>query len=126
MARDRTNIVVAWAGLLGFCAVAAGAFGAHAVADPKAKAWLQSGAEYGMVCALAALAALGVQRLGGRTAGAAAWCFLAGGAVFSGALYALALTRQPLLGAVAPIGGVLMLAGWALLAGAGFTVKPTP
>ena len=120
----RTRIIIGWAGLLGLTAVAAGAFGAHGVADPRGKAWLQTGGEYGMIHALAAITSLGVARLGGRTAIAAAWCFLAGATIFSGTLYAIALTGILQFGAITPIGGLLLLAGWALVAWAGFTLMP--
>ena len=117
--------VIAWAGLLGFSAVAGGAFAAHGVADLHARTLLQTGGQYGLTHALAALAALGVQRIGGRSAaGVASWCFLAGGSIFSASLYALALSGLAWLGAVTPIGGLLMLAGWALLAWSGLRLKP--
>jgi len=45
----------------------------------------------------------------------AGWCFVVGVLVSSGSLYALALTDRRTLGAVTPLGGVLLLAGWALL-----------
>jgi uncharacterized membrane protein YgdD (TMEM256/DUF423 family) len=50
----------------------------------------------------------------------AAWCFVAGIALFSGSLYALALTGVRGLGAITPAGGVAFLAGWAALAWAGW------
>ncbi len=124
MSDRRIRVVIAWAGLLGFSAVAAGAFGAHGEADPKLKALLQTGGQYAMVHALAAIAALYVSTTGGSSAAPAAWCFLAGGTIFSGSLFALALTQQPWLGAATPIGGVLMLAGWAMLAWAGLRLQP--
>jgi uncharacterized membrane protein YgdD (TMEM256/DUF423 family) len=46
----------------------------------------------------------------------AAWCFLAGVMLFSGSLYLLVLLDQRWLGAVTPVGGLLMVAGWFLLA----------
>lgn len=46
----------------------------------------------------------------------AGYCFLGGILVFSGSLYALSLTNIGKLGAITPIGGVLFLVGWALLA----------
>ncbi len=121
----RARTLLGLAGLLGLTAVAAGAFGAHGVADPQAKAWLQTGGEYGMIHALAVIAALGLRRLGGRQALAAAWCFLAGAAIFSGSLYLIALTGIMGFGAITPIGGLLLLAGWAMTAWAGFTLKAT-
>ena len=115
------RIALGWVGLLGLSAVAAGAFGAHGAADLRAKAWLQTGGEYGMIHALAALAAIILGRAGARLAQTAAWLFLAGGSIFSASLYLLALSGQLWLGAVTPLGGLLLLAGWATLAWAGFT-----
>ncbi|MDR3506452.1 MAG: DUF423 domain-containing protein [Caulobacteraceae bacterium] len=120
------RLAFGWAGLLGLSAVAAGAFGAHAVSDPVVKGWLQTGGQYGMVHALAAVAALWLKDRGAPLAGPAAWAFLVGASLFSGSLYVLALTGQRLLGAVTPIGGVLMLAAWAMLAWSGFTLPREP
>jgi uncharacterized membrane protein YgdD (TMEM256/DUF423 family) len=100
----------------GFVAVAAGAFGAHGVQDPQAKAWLATGAQYQLTHALAVFACLVLWRMGGGTAAVAAWLFLAGAAIFSGTLYAMAFGAPRILGAVTPIGGLLLLAGWAVLA----------
>lgn len=113
---DRARLPAALAAACGFLAVAAGAFGAHGVADPAVKALLHTGSEYGLVHALAAFAALWLAERGGRGAGAAAWLFVAGAVVFSISLYVLALTGVRWLGAVTPLGGLAMLAGWALLA----------
>jgi uncharacterized membrane protein YgdD (TMEM256/DUF423 family) len=51
---------------------------------------------------------------------AAGWCFLAGTAIFSGCLFALAVSGARVLGAVVPVGGLLLITGWALLAVAGW------
>ena len=123
MSDARHQGLIGWAALLGLSAVAAGAFGAHGVSDPGPKAWLQTGGEYGMIHALAAIAAVWVSRQGAPRASAAAWCFLIGGALFSGSLYVLALTQIRWPGAITPLGGLLMLAGWSLLAWAGFSLK---
>jgi len=56
-----------------------------------------------------------VARFDGWVARAAGWCFLAGIVLFSGSLYALALTGVTILGAVTPIGGLAFLVGWVLL-----------
>jgi uncharacterized membrane protein YgdD (TMEM256/DUF423 family) len=114
--------------LSGAVAVAAGAFGAHAL---KARlpadllAVFHTGAQYQMYHALALLAA---GWLAGRTPGAAAsaagWLFLAGTALFSGSLYALALTGVRALGAVTPFGGVAFIAGWVALAVAALRLVP--
>jgi uncharacterized membrane protein YgdD (TMEM256/DUF423 family) len=109
----------------GFLAVAAGAFGAHGVQDPWAKDILHTGAEYGLVHALAVFAALFVETGGGRGARLAAWLFVAGGAVFAVSLYLLALTGVRILGAITPLGGLAMLAGWIALGYASFTAQRT-
>jgi uncharacterized membrane protein YgdD (TMEM256/DUF423 family) len=104
---------------LAFLAVAAGAFGAHALKaqlSDEALAWFETGVRYHMYHALAlvALAAL-APRLEGSAATWSGWLFVAGVALFSGSLYLLALTGVRWLGAVTPLGGVCLLAGWAAL-----------
>lgn len=105
--------------MLGFLGVAAGAFGAHAIRSrvtPERLDNWKTAAEYQLWHALATIAAAVIAvRWDGGAAAAAGWCFIAGVAVFSGSLYALALTDRRTLGAITPIGGVLFLAGWALL-----------
>jgi uncharacterized membrane protein YgdD (TMEM256/DUF423 family) len=109
------------ASLSGFVAVAAGAFGAHGVQDDKAREWLQTGGHYQLTHALAVFACFAVWRLlQAPAAGIAAWLFLGGAVVFSGSLYAMALGGPRMLGAVTPIGGLLLLAGWLALAWAVF------
>lgn len=108
-------LVVAGA-LLGLLGVAAGAFGAHALEgrlDPDALSIFETGARYHMYHALA-LAALGAlaARAPDPLWGTAGWLFLLGVVVFSGSLYALALTGIRWLGAITPLGGVALLAGW--------------
>jgi uncharacterized membrane protein YgdD (TMEM256/DUF423 family) len=103
---------------LGFFAVAFGAFGAHAVRDrisPDMLAVYQTGVQYQAMHALALLA-LGLSSLNTRLARTAGWFFLAGVIVFSGSLYALALTGTRAFGAITPLGGVCFLLGWGLLA----------
>ena len=111
-----SRLLMTLAALSGLMAVAAGAFGAHGVADPQAKAWLQTGAQYQMVHALAVFACILLWRAGGGTAHLAGWLFLAGALVFAGTLYLMAFGMPRWLGAITPIGGVLLLAGWAALA----------
>lgn len=106
---------VALAALNGLLAVAAGAFGAHGVSDPAAKALLHTGAQYQAVHAVAALACYGLLQMMLRQATLAGWLFGIGGLLFGGSLYLLALTGVKLLGAITPVGGLLLLAGWAML-----------
>lgn len=100
------------AALSGALAVGAGAFGAHGASGAAAE-WLRTGAHYQLVHAVAALVALRMEARG------PAWLFVAGAAVFAGTLYLMALGLPRWLGAVTPIGGALLIAGWLWLAWAG-------
>lgn len=106
--------------LAGFLAVALGAFGAHALRErlsPEMLAVFETGVRYQMYHALAILfVALLMPRMGGWLVVSAGWLFTAGIVLFSGSLYALALTGVTTLGAITPIGGLAFLAGWACLA----------
>jgi uncharacterized membrane protein YgdD (TMEM256/DUF423 family) len=114
------RLFVALGAISALVAVAAGAFGAHGLRarlSPDMLAVFETGARYQMYHALALLAAgWGASRWPGAAAAWAGWLFVAGTLVFSGSLYALALSGQRWLGAVTPIGGVAFLAGWAALA----------
>jgi uncharacterized membrane protein YgdD (TMEM256/DUF423 family) len=119
---DRTFLVVA--AFAGFTGVTLGAFGAHGLRDrisPEMLAVYQTGVQYHLIHAVALLA---VAALAPRTAGRlfpmAGWFFTLGIVLFSGSLYALALTGVTKLGMVTPLGGLAFLAGWALLAIAAF------
>ena len=116
----QARIWMVLASLSGAMAVAAGAFGAHGASDPQAKAWLQTGAQYQMIHALAVFACFVLWRLGGSGAQIAAWLFIAGSLVFSGTLYLMALGAPRILGAVTPVGGVMLIAGWIALAWTAF------
>ncbi|WP_291204760.1 DUF423 domain-containing protein [Hyphomonas sp.] len=109
------------AALFGFASVALGAFGAHALEGrltAEGAAWWHTATLYALPHAAAALAA-GLSERGGHIARGGA-LLLIGGVIFSATLYAMALGAPRWLGAVTPLGGVGMLAGWALLAlGAG-------
>jgi uncharacterized membrane protein YgdD (TMEM256/DUF423 family) len=96
------------AALSAACAIAAGAFGAHA-AKPPTTDWLKTGALYQLVHAVAAVALVGIARR-------QAWTMLTGATVFAATLYAMALGAPRILGAVTPIGGVMMIAAWLWLA----------
>lgn len=104
----------------GFISVAAGAFAAHALRSrltPEYLAVFETAARYQMYHALALLAvAWATTRGSGSTAQWAGWLFVVGTVLFSGSLYALALTGTRWLGAITPLGGVAFLAGWLCLA----------
>lgn len=100
----------------GFLAVALGAFGAHALKArlaPDLLAVWRTGVEYQMYHALALLLLGLLARQGATTAlNAGGACFALGIVLFSGSLYALALSGVRVLGAITPLGGALLLAGW--------------
>jgi uncharacterized membrane protein YgdD (TMEM256/DUF423 family) len=104
----------------GLLAVAAGAFGAHALRvrlSPDLLAVFETAARYQMYHALGLLAvAWAIARWPGSTASWAGWLFLIGTVLFSGSLYALALTGARWLGAITPLGGLAFLGGWLCLA----------
>jgi uncharacterized membrane protein YgdD (TMEM256/DUF423 family) len=114
--RSRQNSLLALAALSGLIAVGAGAFGAHGVTDPKVQEWLKTGAHYQLIHAVSALVALSLVQLGLRRMQTVASLFLGGSLIFAGTLYAMALGGPRLLGAVTPIGGLGLMAGWGLLA----------
>jgi len=103
-----------------FLAVTLGAFGAHGLRgrlSPEMLAVFETGVRYHMYHALALLlVGLIMGRMSGWLIQTAGWCFVAGILLFSGSLYALALSGVTMLGAVTPIGGLAFLAGWACLA----------
>ena len=100
-------------------AVAAGAFGAHALRDrlsPEHLAVFETAARYQMYHALGLLAvAWAASRWSGALPHWAGWLFVVGTVLFSGSLYALALTGIRSLGAITPLGGVAFLVGWLCL-----------
>jgi len=111
-----SNVYYRVSAVVGFLAVALGAFGAHGLKEVllrnDAVAVWQTGALYHLVHAVVLLLVAGRAPF----ARAAWWCFGCGTAVFSGSLYVLALTQLKWLGMITPLGGTLLLAGWVLLA----------
>jgi uncharacterized membrane protein YgdD (TMEM256/DUF423 family) len=100
---------------LGFLAVALGAFGAHGLKELLTQnatlATYETAAHYHLLHAVAMLWVSTREPL-------PVWswrCFCAGIVIFSGSLYVLAITGVKVLGAITPIGGVLLLVGWLLL-----------
>jgi len=118
------RLVMIVGALSGAVSVAAGAFGAHALkavleASGQAANW-ETATRYALVHAIATvvagLLATLPQAASQGAAVAAGACFLAGTAIFSGCLGALALSGVRILGAIVPIGGALLILGWILLA----------
>lgn len=102
------------AGFLGTIAIVLGAFGAHGFKDrlaliPEAAGWWQTATYYLLAHAVAI----------GAIAGRSAWpprLWAFGAAIFAGTLYAMALGAPRWLGAITPVGGLLLITGWVLLA----------
>jgi uncharacterized membrane protein YgdD (TMEM256/DUF423 family) len=110
---DLRSPLVAFGALNGAIAVAAGAFGAHALRhrlEPRALEIFETAARYHMYHALAMILA------GVIAARGPGWAFQVGIVVFCGSLYALAVTDVKILGAITPAGGVAFLIGWVWLA----------
>ena len=115
------RLALTLAALFLFVAVGAGAFGAHALKSrltPDLMAVYQTAVQYHFWHALALLA-VGLMLDRRPASGAlalAAWLLVAGLVLFSGSLYALALSGVRTLGAVTPFGGVAFLAAWIAVA----------
>ena len=111
------NWLAMFAALSGAMAVGAGAFGAHGASAQPAE-WLKTGAHYQLIHAVAALVALRLEARGPAT------LFVLGGLIFAGTLYLMALGAPRWFGAITPIGGAALIAGWLWLAwlGRGWTI----
>lgn len=113
--------IVAIGAALGGLAVAIGAFGAHglrSMVTPDALVIFETGVRYHFYHAIA-LVLVGIFAIatpGATGIAAAAWCFVAGIAIFSGSLYVMTLTGMRWLGAITPLGGVAFIVGWVLFA----------
>ena len=120
--------------LFGFIGVALGAFGSHAIRSKlttERVATFETGVRYQMWHALALFVVVIVEawtpsggsssftlvadRGGAPLLLAAGWLFAGGIVLFSGSLYALAVTGRRAWGAVTPFGGACLLLGWAML-----------
>jgi uncharacterized membrane protein YgdD (TMEM256/DUF423 family) len=109
------------AAVFGFWGVGLGAFGTHGLsayfsAHPDLEATFRTATQYHLVHAVALIgAAWAAERYPGRWSRWAGYLFAAGIVLFSGSLYVLSLTDLRIMGAVAPVGGALLLGGWACL-----------
>jgi uncharacterized membrane protein YgdD (TMEM256/DUF423 family) len=105
-------------GLLAMLAVAAGAFGAHLLRqtlNPQSLNAFEVGVRYQMYHALALIAiAWALGSFPHSLVATSGWLLFAGTLIFSGSLYILALSGARFWGAITPIGGVILLAGWLL------------
>ena len=119
----RSRNLVMFAALNGAMAVMTGAFAAHG-AGPAVKTLLTTGAHYQLVHAVLALVCA-VWPTVDRRVTLAGWLAVSGGLVFATALSLIALGGLSFMGAVAPVGGLLMILGWILLAFASFRPQTT-
>jgi uncharacterized membrane protein YgdD (TMEM256/DUF423 family) len=115
---DKTFLLIG--AVAGFLGVGLGAFGAHGLRarlSPEMLSVFETAVRYHMYHALAlVMTSVLTTRLTGSLVSAAGWLFVGGIALFSGSLYLLAITGITSLGAITPIGGLALLAGWACLA----------
>ncbi|ADI65059.1 DUF423 domain-containing protein [Trichormus azollae] len=124
-----TQIFFTIAAIFGGLSVAAGAFGAHALREKVSERMLEifdTGARYQMYHALALLlVAILISRVETppTTLFISGWLFIIGVTIFSGSLYVLSLTGIKSLGAITPLGGLSLMAGWAALAVTAATIK---
>jgi uncharacterized membrane protein YgdD (TMEM256/DUF423 family) len=119
--------IIAIAAIFGLISVLAGAAGTHALRDLLDAAALrtfETAARFQMYHALALLA-VGILSMNWQTRvlAASTVLFTLGILLFSGSLYLLALTGIGIFGAIAPIGGICLMVGWASLAFAAFRAK---
>ncbi len=135
-ALGRFRVPVRVAAALGFLGVGLGAFGAHGLESTfeagaldadvalERMGWWKTAASYHLTHAVA-LAAGGVAcALTGRGGVMLTWCMALGVTIFSGTLYAMALGAPRWFGAITPIGGLLLMAGWFALFMACRAAKP--
>jgi uncharacterized membrane protein YgdD (TMEM256/DUF423 family) len=125
-----TQIFLSIGAIFGGLSVAGGAFASHALREKISDRSLEifeTAARYQMYHALAlllvALLLSIYQQSPPPTLLASGWLFIIGIALFSGSLYALSLTNVKILGAIAPLGGAALIAGWGALAFAAWSLK---
>ena len=107
-----------WGALFGFLGVMLGAFGAHslrAVILPDLLHAFETGVRYQLIHALALMLCSLLSGTGRVYVQRAGYAFIAGIILFSGSLYLLALTGNPLFGPITPVGGIVLMIGWVLL-----------
>jgi len=117
------KLFLAAGGLAALAAVALGAFGAHALKtrlSTETLALWHTGVEYHVYHALGLLAVglVAAQLPESMLLKWSGWLMLAGIALFSGSLYALALSGERWLGVITPVGGTAFIAAWALFVAA--------
>jgi len=115
------RLLMVLSAVAGAAGVLLGAFGAHALRSrltPDLMEVWQTAVQYHLWHALALMGVglLLFEQPGSRWIAASGWAFLTGVIIFSGSLYLLSLTGVRWLGAITPLGGLSLIAGWVLLA----------
>lgn len=124
-----TKIFLVIASILGGLSVVAGSFASHALKEKLSQYSLdifQTGARLQMYHSLALLMVaflLIIEELPQSLMVVAGYAFITGIVIFSGSLYALSITGIKWLGAITPIGGVVLIVGWSCMAIAGWNLK---
>jgi uncharacterized membrane protein YgdD (TMEM256/DUF423 family) len=117
--KSDSSLLLALGSFLAGSAIAGGAFGAHFlkdVLDTSMLAVFDTATRYQMYHGLGlCIVAWAVDRYPQKRLEPSGWLFLVGIVLFSGSLYGVSLTGMRWLGAVTPIGGVILLVGWFLL-----------
>lgn len=113
------KILAGMSAILGFLAVALGAFGAHALKNSvpleMISVW-KTAVQYQMFHVLALLSiTLSEHRDDRAQWQIIGWLFVIGCVIFSGSLYLLVISNIKIFGMITPIGGVILLVGWLLL-----------
>lgn len=118
-APDSDHRLLAIGGLLAGLGVVMGAFSAHLLRDRLAPDMLdvvRLGAQYELLHGIAIVAVAGAMSHFHRVRlRAACWLFIAGIVLFSGSLYALALSGNRAFGMVTPLGGLAFIVGWIMV-----------
>lgn len=117
--------IVAFGAFLGATGVLLGAFGAHALSKaipPSDLAIFETGVRYQLLHAVTLVAIAQLPTSWNVRGIAMLW--LIGTLIFSGSLYLLVMLNQRWFGAITPIGGLHLIAGWVVLALTAFRQRP--
>ena len=119
------KLFITLASLSGMLAVVFGAFGAHALKgklDDQALKVFETAVQYHFyhTVALLVVGVIALNQPQTMLLKSSGWLFVIGILVFSGSLYLLSLTGVRWLGAITPLGGLALIAGWACLAATGW------
>ncbi|MEZ7942926.1 MAG: DUF423 domain-containing protein [Halioglobus sp.] len=119
------KLFITLASLSGMLAVVFGAFGAHALKgklDDQALKVFETAVQYHFyhTFALLVVGVIALNQPQTVLLKSSGWLFVIGILVFSGSLYLLSLTGVRWLGAITPLGGLALIAGWACLAATGW------